>query len=42
VRSTSVLSGTRRCMKKKERENGSEELNPIIYITPSSRQETKQ
>jgi hypothetical protein len=37
-----MLSGTRHCMKKKEKENSSRELDPLIYITPSSYQETKQ
>jgi hypothetical protein len=42
VRSTGAQEGTRYCMKKKEKEKGSGELNPLIYITPSSCQETKQ
>jgi hypothetical protein len=42
VRSAGALSGIRCCMKKKEKENSSGELSPLIYITPSSQQETKQ
>jgi hypothetical protein len=30
-----VLLGTRPYVKKKEKENGSSEFNPVIYITPS-------
>jgi hypothetical protein len=42
VRSAGAQEGTRHCVKKKEKEKGSGELNPLIYITPSSCQETKQ
>jgi N-acyl-L-homoserine lactone synthetase len=41
VRSASMWEGTRYCIKKKENENSSRELNPLINITPSSHQETK-
>jgi hypothetical protein len=37
-----VVKCTRHCMKKKEKQNSSGELNPFIYITLSSHQETKQ
>jgi hypothetical protein len=36
-----IVKYTRYWVKKKEKENGSGELNPLIYITPSSHQEAK-
>jgi hypothetical protein len=42
VSSAGALSGTRYCVKKKEKENGSGGLSPLIYIIPSSHQETIQ
>jgi hypothetical protein len=41
VRSAGVREGTRHYVKNKEKENSSREVNPLIYITPSSHQETK-